>query len=217
VPVPNLCNRAAASRYELPIKRASRTQPSPMGMIIHAVMAATRRQEGKLRPITRTRTLAAASTECPVLAAVIQPSPRWGVSQLPIRLAKSSATISSPDQSNARTDGSQMVHGRQTPPARAAGVTFTRPVFSSQRGWDLSQESELPVPHPCQNGRATAVKNGPSRLTRAASGLDTKVAYWRSRVERRLGCSGERERALDPALGGCSTMDNGVSRLVRRR
>ena len=112
-------------------------------MIIHAAMTAARRQEGKLRPITRARTLAAASTECPILAAVIQPSPRWGVSQLPIRLAKSSATISSPDQRNARTHGSQMVHGRQASPARAAGVTFTRPVcppsvFTSQRGSGLS-------------------------------------------------------------------------------
>jgi len=125
-------------RYELPIKRASGTQQSPIGMIIHAVMAAARRREGKLRPIARVRTLAAASTECPILAVVIQPSPRWGVSQLPIRTAKSSATISSPDQRNARTDGSQMVHGRQAPPARAAGLTFTRPVCSSQRGWNLS-------------------------------------------------------------------------------
>jgi len=112
-------------------------------MIIHAAMTAARRQEGKLSPMTRARTLAAASTECPILAVVIQPSPRWGVSQLPIRTAKSSATISSPDQRNARTDGSQMVHGGQVSPARAAGVTFTRPVcppsvFTSQRGSGLS-------------------------------------------------------------------------------
>ena len=50
-----------------------RIPPSPTGMIIHAVMTAARRQEGKRRPATRTRTLTAARTQCQRATALIPP------------------------------------------------------------------------------------------------------------------------------------------------
>jgi hypothetical protein len=63
--------------YEVPIKltydppsrrEVSSSQPSPTGMIIHAVIAAARRREGSLRPVTRARTLAPARMQCPITA-----------------------------------------------------------------------------------------------------------------------------------------------------
>src|SRR5262252_5978105 len=55
--------------YDPPSRRAvSASQPSPTGMIIHAVMAATLRREGDLKPTLRARTLAPARRQCPISA-----------------------------------------------------------------------------------------------------------------------------------------------------
>ena len=103
-------------------------------MIIHAVMTAARRQEGKRRPATRTRTLTAARTQCQRATALIPFIPRPQVLKQLISSTKLTATITSTDQRNASTHGSQRVRGRHVTPGWPWGVTFTRPVCSCQRG-----------------------------------------------------------------------------------
>ena len=103
-----------------------RIPPSETGMSIHAVMTAARRQEGKRRPAIRTRTPTAARTQCQRATALIPPIPRPQVLQQLISSAKVTAAITSTDQRNASTHGSQSVHERPATPGWSWGVTFTK-------------------------------------------------------------------------------------------
>src|SRR5215472_11977071 len=111
-----------------------RIPPSRTGMIIHAVMTAVRRQEGKRRPATRTRTLTAARTQCQRATALIPSSPLPHALKQLVSSTKLTATITSTDQRTASTHGSQRVRARHVTPGWPWGVTFTRPVCSCQHG-----------------------------------------------------------------------------------
>lgn len=132
-------------------------------MIIHAMMAAACRREGYRRPTARIRALVATRMECPMTPALCHRSSagRSEVPQLPMTAARPSAMISRTDQANAKTPGSQMVHGRHVPRDQAWGLASTPPSMHLPRpGQPGSEVSVIDRPSPSSVGSGTDLASG---------------------------------------------------------